>query len=87
MCRGQVAKTQYKKKKKLIYSTLLTVAVASEAIPSSLPVKPNFSDVVALTLMQLLSSPIILEIEVFILSDNGPIFGCSQKIVQSTLLT
>ena len=45
--------------------------MASAAIPSSLPVKPNFSDVVAFTLMRFLSSSIILEIEVLILSDNG----------------
>ena len=62
------------------------MAVASEAIPSSLPVKPSFSDVVALTLIRFFSSPIISDIEALILSDSGAIFGCSQISVQSILL-
>jgi hypothetical protein len=86
MCRGQVLETLHKKMKKLIYPNLLTVAVAIEAIPSSLPVNPNFSDVVAFTLIRFISNPIIREIEALISPDKGPIFGCSQMIVQSTLL-
>ena len=61
MCLGQGVKNQYKKKLEINYSNLQTVAVARAAIPSSLPVKPNFSDVVAFKLIRFISRPLFLK--------------------------
>jgi hypothetical protein len=57
------------------------------AIPSSRPVKPSRSDVVALTLMRPASSPMIASSRACIAAAWGPIFGRSQISVTSPFAT
>ena len=59
------------------------VAVANAAMPSSRPVKPRRSEVVALIEIRSSVRSIMSPIRAVIAAAWGPIFGCSQIKVQS----
>jgi hypothetical protein len=63
------------------------VALAVAAMPSSRPVKPSFSLVVALTATREMLTPVMSAIRARIWSRSGPIFGRSQISVTSRLAT
>jgi hypothetical protein len=61
------------------------VALAVAAMPSSRPVKPSFSLVVAFTATREMFTPVISAMRARMTSRNGPIFGRSQIKVTSRL--